>query len=239
MRHSARVVLALLVAAIPVTTARAQTVTVGAPITTTSYVNSNYIQPSNSHMYSWGQTFATPDALATRLDSWTFWLDDYTQGSLVMGVTSQLQVFEWNNGFVGGPLYSSASVTPSIQDREPFTFNVGLDLDPSKMYIAFLNPTGTYGTDYGHDFAASGVWYTPDAYAQGNVWFFETRNPGSGYDDIHNNPYMQDYGGGAYDLNFEATFTATTTPEPATLSLMATGIMGLAGVVRRRRRVAD
>lgn len=44
--------------------------------------------------------------------------------------------------------------------------------------------------------------------------------------------------GGAYGLNYSGSITTDPMPEPATITLLATSLVGLAGAARRRRRKA-
>ena len=75
-------------------------------------------------------------------------------------------------------------------------------------------------------------WFTNDAtipngqaYPLGNIW--------DSYDGVEAGPWVaRDYGDAAF-----RPFT-TVTPEPATMVMLATGLVGIAGLRRRRNRIS-
>lgn len=71
--------------------------------------------------------------------------------------------------------------------------------------------------------------FTGDAYAGGQAQYnYSATDPTQSYTCC----------GGGYDLGFEefSTSGVVATPEPASLALVATGLLGIGGVVRRRRQ---
>jgi len=104
----------------------------------------------------------------------------------------------------------------------------GVDLVPGTKYVAFLG-----ATPGGHGLLD--VEYTPfDAYGSGEAAFDHD------FDDFTGHRWFCCLAGftAPEELHFAMTFgaAASTAPEPGALALVASGLAGLAGVVRRRRR---
>jgi hypothetical protein len=65
-----------------------------------------------------------------------------------------------------------------------------------------------------------------NTYADGQAYYNYSTDPTAGYSCC----------GGGYDLGFvEYASSVVATPEPASVALLATGLLGIAGVVRRKR----
>ena len=73
-------------------------------------------------------------------------------------------------------------------------------------------------------------------------WTPGTYTGGEAYHNYSPTDPTQSYGccGGSYDLVLEefSTSAETVTPAPASVALLATGLLGVLGVVRRRRQIA-
>lgn len=235
--------LALVCSAAPIATAQV-TVTTGPTSGTALFSAQN-----DGYVASWGQTFRTPDAANTTLDRWSFWLQLPAGDPMA---TFRLRLFEWpglgciapcaGSNALGDVVFESGAVTPVGSDAvQQVSFDVGFTLDPTRTYLAFLAASPASGfagasgaLGYVCEFAGCGT--ASQTYAGGSLVYLysveDADNPG-GYLPMSVAAGGTDYGQ-LYDAQFEAEFSAV--PEPATITLMATGLAGLAGAARRRRR---
>lgn len=165
---------------------------------------------------TYGETFIAPGG---DLTSFTFYFD----GSGTTDVTAE--VYAWSGILYGGngPQGTTGSAlfsAPVTITGDSLTVNTGLvPLTAGDSYIVLLtNPDN-------------------DNYESWeNVWNAHPSGSGGGGFNYNNGPATGTYGDRDYGtLEYKASFTtASPVPEPSSLILLCTGVLCLAGFVRRR-----
>lgn len=169
---------------------------------------------------AYGQSFQAP---AQYLNSWSFWLhQEESDGSSVQFTAN---VGTWTGSSVGSVLWTSGPYFgTSSSEFQKYTFNVGglSLLTGGQSYIFYL------------DALSSGNG------ALGLAGFYVVDYPGGSFNFNNGTDHSSPWDGiGGYDAAFVAEFSreapgGETVPEPATMTLLATGLAGL-GAARRRR----
>jgi PEP-CTERM motif len=169
---------------------------------------------------SYGQTFIAPNQF---LNSWEFWLvgwdeADYGPGT---GVTFTANVGTWTGSEVRSIVWTSGSYSgTSSTTGVPYLFDTGgLSLSIGSSYVFFLAASGTGALGMEGNFDS-------DQYANGAFVYNNNADNFSAWDGTF----------APYDAAFVAQFSDTPVPEPGTISLLATGLVGMAGLARRKRR---
>jgi hypothetical protein len=163
-----------------------------------------------------GQTFQAP---ASMLTDFTFQLSYHSLGDGLLPYTAN--VGTWTGSTVGSVLWTSATqVGPTTLGTPllPYTFNTGgLGLTAGTTYVAFLQALGG---------SMQGLFATGEfgVYGGGETVYSLASGPSGDW-----------YGLPSTDLAFVANFSDDVVPEPATMTLLATGLAGMAAARRRKR----
>lgn len=185
------------------------------------------------HTATVGQTFTAP-APTNALQSFQFYLaNDLDNGGnggdlLFRGYVSE---FDTTNAKLTGPLLFQSAVTAGNADTAfaPFQFKTGsLVLDPGKMYIAFLSASGLRPTN-GVAVAVNTLAGSDAPNSRGSLVFSDSGND-FGFLSTNDAFGVVDGSNAAFRADF------TTTPEPSEFVLLLSGLSGLGGIVRLRRR---
>lgn len=177
--------------------------------------------PYYNRWVSIGQTFTAPGSYQV-LQDFSFWLKNDPNTPSPTSLFAYLVVLA-GGGQVSQVLYKSGPFTPANGTETQQTFAPqGIVLSPNSVYFAFL-------TGYDPTVATTQLSYVLSdysSYAGGSIY--------SAFDDPLQSTWYPTVG---YSAAFEANLAdATVTPEPATLILVGTGLIGTAVSFRRRRK---
>ena len=215
----------------------------GAQTQVSSGTSTDYIGPlgkdsQGTPLTAIAQTFLLPTG-TNYLQSFTFYLASQLNGNQLF---LQASVYQFSGDQLTGPaLFASALFAGSGNTGGNDTFTFG-NTTTSPLNL-FLAPNVTYAIVLS---ALNGNGSTPDgSTVQANLAAGDTYADGAlFYSMVASQADLSAPGAfssldGTTDVAFDATFTAApivSTPEPATLMLVATGLAGMGGVVSRRRR---
>lgn len=178
---------------------------------------------TNGATDAYGQSFQAP---AQYLNNWTLWMRG-DRGSDASGLLFTANVGTWDGNSVGSILWTSALFAgTSSATYQQYTFNTGgvSLLTGGQTYIFFLDAVSGPGQME----VAGG---NAGEYAAGSFNYHNGTDHFSAWD-----------GGGLQDLAFRAEFDrlpgdpGSTVPEPATMTLLATGLAGIAAGRRRKKQ---
>lgn len=205
-------------------------------IDTTPSANWQIYEFGESDTTTYGQTFRTPNASETMLNSFSFFLD-HTSGS---AQSFRAYVMAWDEALgqtAGSVLFTSAVQTLPVDAGSNFIeFAIatgGVSLDEGQDYVAFFSVAGLFDSNLDKS-----VWQSisgSDPYTDGHFVFHNSNgvfpNPGTTWDCGTGCSWE----GPGSDLSFKMSFSeAAVVPEPGSIALIGLGLAGLYGTRRRR-----
>jgi hypothetical protein len=192
----------------------------------TTYNNFNGYQDywnsfGNPNTATYGELFTAPSNSDTNLTSFSFYMGSPTvTGNILLGG----YIATWTGGHAGTLLYSSAETNYDNAGHEQLTFNTGgLGLQSGQQYVMFLSVSQFYGQSSGETSVSQGT-------SINGLNGFAYYNNSGDFNSLFTNNW--DNSGLSPDWAVDLEFSSV--PEPGSLLMLGTGILGGIGVLRRK-----
>lgn len=170
---------------------------------------------------TYGEVFTDPDGV-NNLSSFSVYMGHpYYQGNILLGG----YVATWTGSHAGDLLYDSGQINYDNAGNERLTFtpSQNVPLTPGNQYVVFLSTSKWYEQSSGGTYVVAG---SSDPHLNGFAYY----NNGGSFDSLFGSSW--DATGLSPDWAVNLDFDQA--PEPASLTLLGTGIVGLAGFLRRK-----
>jgi hypothetical protein len=173
---------------------------------------------------TFGQTFNLEAGDESVLNSLTFWVNDYT------GVVDmQVFVYEWDGTKATGDALFASDVlqtSGSFDFEELFVETGELALETETDYVWFGTSSSLATPSMG-----TSQWQTnsSDVYDRGHFVYL---NNGSDFSRLTVDPW----GSSSHDIAMNMQFSPAAVPEPASVSMIGLGLLGLGLAAHRRKR---
>ena len=210
----------------------AQQIDTGAPLGGVNANGFGQLNPSQATVV--GQTFVAPQY--TQLDRFSFYLAD-SRSFAVTSYNAFVAAYDGATDMIVGPILWQSAARLGTASQTPvetvFEITGGLSVLPGQRYIAFLGIPSLAGS-FTQQFGVASR--TASTFGEGLASRVSTAYPGT----VDSYAAMRWSAPADQNFAFRATFSngaapVSTVPEPATVALLAGGLLGTAVVARRRR----
>jgi hypothetical protein len=168
---------------------------------------------------TYGELFTAPSGVSN-LSSFSFYMGSSLGGG---NIITGAYIATWNGSMAGTLLYDSGQINyDNIGDEQITVNNANVGVTPGQQYVMFLSISNFYGQSGGEAYVSQG---NTDPNLNGFVYNNNAGDFSALFNTAWSGPLSPDW---AVNLDFNSV------PEPSSLLMLGTGILGGIGVLRRK-----